>query len=1445
MRLRFQEPQTERPRGPTSLCRLLVLVILGAAPCSGFGLGVPVFVPDTTATPGALIQLPITVDEVDELRSVNLLLTYDLNVATATGIQTSGTIIDGWSTVYKVGQLDPSTGYVSIGAARSSPVFDVEGVLVEIMLQVSAGASTGDWSALTLTELALNNHDPESYSLDGSLTVAAGANSPPTVNVPPDTQILEDQGTTLNFQTSDPDADELTVTASSSDESLVPSASLVVVGDGSDWTVQVTPQADRFGSTVITLTVDDGTETAFDSFVTTVDPVNDAPVLPAIPSIQIPQSAGEQTVTVSGIGPGGYAEDLQTLNLTASSSDVSLIPTPLVEYNGQLLEATLRFTPVAGATGTATVTLTASDDGGVQNGGQDTQTADFDVVVEGIPTAVFTASPTAGDAPLAVAFTDNSSGNIDSWSWDFGDANGSTSQHPSHTYEAAGLYTVSLTVTGPGGSDQVISTDLVSASDPEPPPVASFSASQTAGDVPLAVTFTDNSSGNIDSWSWDFGDANGSTSQHPSHTYEAAGLYTVSLTVTGPGGSDQVISSDLVSASDPVPPPSAGFSASPTAGQVPFAVTLTDNSVGSIDSWSWSFGDGGLSTAQNPVYTYNSSGTYSVSLTVTGPGGADTSVSSNLITASDPPPPPPPPDPDPDPPSGDSVAANTPPVIGATADQEGVVGSDLIFEVPVSDADGDGVTLVPVAAPGNVLLSLSGLQVTASPADGEPFAAVIVLRAVDSRGAESAEATINVAWLPQQNQPPLATDLSVSTSEDTPLEFDLEVSDSDGDPLTFAIVDQPVLGVAELFGEARILYTPHPDLAGDDAFSVATSDGEATDTLDVTVEVIPINDPPVVAAIAPLTAIEGDTLFVDLPALVTDIDDAVTDMIWDILQLSSPSVAAWFQDGFLAIAPLTGASGPVALDIVVADPSGAADSAAVDITVVAADEIPVFDEAAFAQVGGPSGQMLLVWSASGGQLTFDVLLGSEASSMAPVAQDLGTEELALPAETDPFFWQVIARDAAVVVAGPVLSGEVAPDLDAPVIGSGPTVLQASPPADLALAAAVVVWTTNEPATSFVEMDGQQARDDALKTEHRLLVEGLRRGETYSVEVRSADAAGNIAAATGLPYAAPGEPDLTSPLLISGPSLTYISDRLATLYWGLDEPATATVVYTGGGVSHTVFVGASRSEHHVTLGSLVPGTSYDFQFTVVDAAGNSASYGADGAERAKRIFGVRGKSIGQGPRIVASAAGGAFATATHADTTSPLFIDEPLITEVSGGWVTLAWNTDEAASGRVLYGSDALTWWAGSPLHKSRHRVRLPNPGTGRPLRFRVEPTDPAGNGGPTVEGEILVPAASETAAELVAAPEVVEVGEQTAVIAWSTAGPAGAVEYGIDTLEKQIPARDASRAHHHAHPPGSRDLVPVSGTVWPRARRYPRLQCSGRLSNAGRDRHRPRDRSRS
>jgi PKD repeat protein len=165
-------------------------------------------------------------------------------------------------------------------------------------------------------------------------------------------------------------------------------------------------------------------------------------------------------------------------------------------------------------------------------------------------------------------------------------------------------------------------------------PVASFSGSPTNGVAPLAVTFTDTSTGNVTNWSWSFGDGGTTnlTTNSVLYTYNTAGVYTVTEIVSGLGGSSTNTRVNYITAL--TPPPVASFTGTPTTGVGPLTVTFTDTSTGNVTNWFWSFGDGGTTnlTTNAVVYTYNTALSYTVQEIVSGLGGSSTNTQINYIT---------------------------------------------------------------------------------------------------------------------------------------------------------------------------------------------------------------------------------------------------------------------------------------------------------------------------------------------------------------------------------------------------------------------------------------------------------------------------------------------------------------------------------------------------------------------------------------------------------------------------------------------------------------------------------------------------------------------------------------------------------------------------------------------------------------------------------------------
>lgn len=145
--------------------------------------------------------------------------------------------------------------------------------------------------------------------------------------------------------------------------------------------------------------------------------------------------------------------------------------------------------------------------------------------------ADFTQDKVIGNAPLEVQFTDQSGQNPESWIWDFGDGLRSNQQNPTHLYTDEGIYTVSLISRREQLEETVTKKDLVTVLEEFN---TDFTQDITEGEKPLTVEFEDLTTGQPDTWSWDFGDGNTSMEQNPTHVFENSGTFTVRLTASNP-----------------------------------------------------------------------------------------------------------------------------------------------------------------------------------------------------------------------------------------------------------------------------------------------------------------------------------------------------------------------------------------------------------------------------------------------------------------------------------------------------------------------------------------------------------------------------------------------------------------------------------------------------------------------------------------------------------------------------------------------------------------------------------------------------------------------------------------------------------------------------------------------------------------------------------------------
>ncbi len=314
-----------------------------------------------------------------------------------------------------------------------------------------------------------------------------------------------------------------------------------------------------------------------------------------------------QMISISCTAPGAgfsYDDNQLTLNFTDLSvnnptdwfwefgdGSTSTMPNPQHSYSFP---------------GTYEVCLTVSSICG------NTQSCEMITVSCQAPSAAFAFSANE----LDLSFTDNSTGSTTSWMWTFGDGSSSTQSDPEHIYETPGNYQVCLTVSSICGSNQFCQTITVSCT----PPEAGFNFTTDE----LSVTFTDQSLGDPDAWTWALSDGATGNSQNFNHTFDAPGTYEVCLTAGNLCGNTTECLNITVSCTAP----QANF----TSTTNELEVTFTDLSTENPTSWQWDFGDGTLSDEASPLHSYALPGSYTVCLTASSICGTTISCQEVIVT---------------------------------------------------------------------------------------------------------------------------------------------------------------------------------------------------------------------------------------------------------------------------------------------------------------------------------------------------------------------------------------------------------------------------------------------------------------------------------------------------------------------------------------------------------------------------------------------------------------------------------------------------------------------------------------------------------------------------------------------------------------------------------------------------------------------------------------------
>jgi len=317
---------------------------------------IPVFeLPENSeALPGSSLSIPLTLNNPENtlIYGLEATINYQSDILQATGVTLTGTVLEN---DYIIVHNLQNSGQIIICYAANTTVYNGDGIIAYLNFDVIGGS--GESSSLTFVTAKQN--ETMVRSKNGGFVVQV--NQPPSISNIASVSGNEDEIISVSFTANDIESDpcELVIDVTSSNTTMLPDNNIAVACNNNSYNMNLYPVTNKNGTSTIEITATDASG-LFDtqSFTVEVLAVNDSPTIEPIASQSIDEDVSTNAIhfTISDI-----ETTANSLELSAESSDIGLIPVENIIFGGSEQNRSLTITPSENLNGMATITITVFD----------------------------------------------------------------------------------------------------------------------------------------------------------------------------------------------------------------------------------------------------------------------------------------------------------------------------------------------------------------------------------------------------------------------------------------------------------------------------------------------------------------------------------------------------------------------------------------------------------------------------------------------------------------------------------------------------------------------------------------------------------------------------------------------------------------------------------------------------------------------------------------------------------------------------------------------------------------------------------------------------------------------------------------------------------------------------------------------------------------------------